>query len=138
MSGGTDQLAARVDAIALKVTGVLAVIRARAPHATVVVVGYLPILPPSIGCWPAVPLAVGDVPYLHGIQRRLGGMLAAEARAAGAVSVDPSGITGHDSCQLPWRRWVEPTIPAAPTTPFHPNATGQRNLANLVVAALGR
>jgi lysophospholipase L1-like esterase len=137
-SGGTDQLVTRVAAIAPKVAGVLAGIKQRAPRATVVVVAYLAILPPSTGCWPAVPLAVGDVAYLHGIQRQLGAMLAAQARAAGAISVDPGGITGHDSCQTPWHRWVEPTIPAAPTTPFHPNVNGQRNLANLVVAALGQ
>jgi lysophospholipase L1-like esterase len=137
-AGGTDQLAVRVDAVAPKVAAVLAGIRARAPRATVVVVGYLPLLPPAVGCWPSVPLAVGDVPYLYGIQRRLDGMLAAAAKAVGALAVDPSGITGHDACQLPWNRWVEPTIPAAPTTPFHPNAMGQRGVANLVVGALGR
>lgn len=136
-SGGTDQLAARVDAVAPKVAAVLAGIRQRSPNATIVVVGYLPVLPPTIGCWPSVPLAVGDVAYLHGSQRRLDGMLAARAAAVSARSVDPSGITGHDACRLPWHRWVEPTLPAAPTTPFHPNATGQRGLANLVVAALG-
>src|SRR5256885_4182248 len=38
---------------------------------------------------------------------------------------------------LPWRRWAEPTVPATLTAPFHPNVTGQRNLAELVVDTLG-
>jgi hypothetical protein len=84
-----------------------------------------------------VPVAAGDVPYLHGVWTTLDGMLAEQAVAAGAIAVDPSGITGHDACQLPWRRWVEPTVPAMLTAPFHPNVTGQRNLAELVVDTLG-
>ncbi|MBC6445622.1 hypothetical protein [Actinokineospora xionganensis] len=44
---------------------------------------------------------------------------------------------GHDVCQLPWNRWVEPVLPAAPTTPFHPNQSGQRGVADLVLTILG-
>jgi lysophospholipase L1-like esterase len=132
-----DKLAAKIAELRPKIGAVLDGIRQRAPRAKIVVVGYLPLLPPTTGCFPVTPLAAGDIAYLYGMQRQLNAMLAGEASVRGAVAVDPSGIAGHDVCQLPWNRWVEPILPASPTTPFHPNVAGQRGLAERVVAALG-
>ena len=106
--GGTDQLAARIDALAPTIASVIQQIHARSPHATVVVVGYLPVLPAAIGCWPSMPVAIGDVPWLHGIEQKLNDMLSQEAAANGALSVNPNGVTGRDACRPPWTRWVEP------------------------------
>jgi lysophospholipase L1-like esterase len=136
-SGGTDQLVARIDALAPRIAGVLQGIHQRSPHATVVLVGYLPVLPPAWGCWPSVPVAIGDVPWLHGIERKLNDMLAREAAANGALNVDPNRVSGRDACQWPWNRWVEPLVPAAPTLPIHPNATGQRAVAAMIETRLG-
>ena len=100
-------------------------------------VGYLPVLPAAWGCWPSVPVAVGDVPWLHGIEQRLNDMLAGRAAADGALSVNPNGVTGRDACQLPWTRWVEPVIPAQPAAPVHPNPAGQRAVAAMIAGRLG-
>ncbi|MGK5532007.1 SGNH/GDSL hydrolase family protein [Streptomyces sp. URMC 129] len=136
-SGGTDQLADRVAATAPKIDAVLADIRARAPHARIVVVGYLRILPPALGCWPFVPISVGDVPYLDGVQRRLNTMIGDRATAAGATFVNPGETTGHDACQLlPWRRWVEGPVPVLDAAPMHPTAAGQAHVAGLVAGAV--
>ncbi|HEX5118561.1 MAG TPA: SGNH/GDSL hydrolase family protein [Pseudonocardiaceae bacterium] len=136
ISGGTDQLAARIDAAAPKVAQVLAGIRQRAPEATVVVVGYLRILPPSVGCWPVVPVSVGDVPYLDGVEHDLNAMLDAQAAAAHDIFVNPGNTTGHDVCQPESRKWVEGIVPTAPAFPVHPNAAGMTEVANLVTAAV--
>ncbi|HEY1571884.1 MAG TPA: SGNH/GDSL hydrolase family protein [Pseudonocardiaceae bacterium] len=135
-AGGTDQLAARIDAAAPKVAQVLAGIRQRAPHASVVVVGYLRILPPSLGCWPVVPVSVGDVPYLDGVEHELNAMLGAQAAAANDIFVNPGNATGHDVCQPESRKWVEGIVPTSPAFPVHPNAAGMTEVANLVAAAL--
>jgi lysophospholipase L1-like esterase len=131
-----SQLADRITAVAPKVTQVLAGIRQRAPHATVVVVGYLRILPPSVGCWPVVPIAVGDVPYLDGVEHDLNAMLGRRAAAAGDIFVNPGNTTGHDVCQPESRKWVEGIVPTAPAFPVHPNAAGMTEVAGLVAAAL--
>jgi len=136
-TGGTDQLAARIDTLAPRIDAVLRGIHQRSPHATVVLVGYLPVLPATLGCFPSLPIAIGDVPWLHGIQQKLNDMLAREAAAHGALSVNPNNVTGHDACQWPWNRWVEPVLPAAPTGPVHPNAAGQRAVAAMVKSRLG-
>jgi lysophospholipase L1-like esterase len=136
-AGGTDQLAAMIDAAAPKVAAVLTGIRQRAPHARIVVVGYLRIMPPSGGCWPVVPISVGDVPYLDGVEHELNAMLGNQAAAAGDTFVNPGLTTGHDVCQPEGTKWVEGIVPTAPAFPVHPNAAGMTEVASLLGTALG-
>ncbi|SDD60778.1 SGNH/GDSL hydrolase family protein [Actinokineospora iranica] len=127
----------RIAQLAPKITAVVDGIAQRSPNATIVVVGYLRILPPTTGCWPVVPFAVGDVPYFDGIERVLNETIGASAEAAGAVFVNPGLTTGHDVCQLlPWNKWVEGLLPTSLSVPVHPNAAGQRHVGGLVAAAL--
>ncbi len=137
-AGGTDQLQARINAAAPKVTAVLQAVRAAAPGARVVVIGYPAILPDSgYGCWPVVPIAYQDVPYLRAVEKSLNAMLASTAAANNATYADvytPS--IGHDACQSSGTRWVEGLIPQNSAAPFHPNATGEQGMANAVLARL--
>ena len=128
-----DQLALNVKETAPKVAAVLNGIHQRAPHAKVVLVGYLRILPPSAGCWPVVPIASGDVPYLDGVEQQLNAMLAAQAAANNATFVNPYSISfGHDVCQPIGRKWVEGIVPTTLAAPIHPNAAGMAAVTNLV------
>jgi lysophospholipase L1-like esterase len=130
-AGGGDFYAQRIAETAPKVAQVLAGIRARSPHATVLLVGYLRILPPSVGCYPVFPIARGDVPYLDGLEQRFNTMLADQAFSHGAAFVDSyGGSTGHDACKLlPGQKWVEGTVPTSPAAPVHPNAIGMQQVA---------
>jgi len=138
-AGGTDQLAQMIMTLAPKVAAVLADIHQRAPRARVLVVGYPDILPSTgTGCWPAVPIARGDVPYLRGVELELNAMLAAQAEAGNATYVDTYGDSiGHDFCQPTGVKWVEGLVPTAPAAPVHPNALGEQAMARQVLAALG-
>lgn len=128
-------LADRVAVARPKIATVLQTIHARAPHALVVVVGYLRVLPSTTGCWPSVPAAAGDVPYLDGVERTLNRMLAEEARRGGALFVDDyRGGTGHDMCSA--HRWVEPILISHAAMPVHPNALGMRVVAGRILATL--
>lgn len=139
-AGGTDQLVAAINATAPRVAAVLQGIHARAPHARVLLVGYPDILPNTGGgCWPMVPFAFGDVPYLRGIELYVNQVLAAVAAANGATFVDTYTATiGHDACQASGVKDVEGLIPTSPAYPFHPNQRGQQVMADEVLAALGR
>lgn len=131
-AGGSDLYAERIIDAAPKVAGVLRGIHDRAPKASVLLVGYLRILPPTRGCWPLVPIAAGDVAYLDGIQQQLTKMLATQAHDNGAVFVDAyTPSLGHDTCQPPAVKWVEGIIPTSPAFPVHPNARGMRAVADL-------
>ena len=138
-SGGTDRLRAKINAAAPKVAADLQGIHADAPDARVLLVGYPVILPNSgDGCWPAVPIAFGDVPYLRGVEKALNSMLASVAGANNATFVDTyTASIGHDVCQAPGTKWVEGLIPTSPAVPFHPNMLGEQEMARQVLAALG-
>ncbi|GAA3016516.1 SGNH/GDSL hydrolase family protein [Actinokineospora globicatena] len=131
-AGGRDELLDRVARVGGLVDRVLAEIHQRSPRATVIVVGYLRILPPTKGCWPQVPFAAGDTAYFDRAEKALNTALGERARAAGARFVNPYpySIT-HDACQPAHRRWVEPLRPAAPAVPMHPNEAGMTSVAGL-------
>ena len=133
-----DELGARIDATAPKVAAVLAGIRERAPAARILVVGYPVILPADgPGCWPLMPIAVGDVAWLRTVQGRLNSMLAAQAAAADATFVDTyASSVGHDVCRIPGEKWVEGVVPTAPASPVHPNALGMANSAAQVLQSV--
>jgi GDSL-like Lipase/Acylhydrolase family len=97
----------------------------------------MPILPETgSGCWPQVPLAWADVPYLRATQKRLNTMLAQQAAANGAVYVDAyTAAIGKDACKSSGTRWIEPLIPGNTAAPFHPNARGMAGITPAVVAA---
>ena len=137
-AGGTDIYAQRIVDAAPKVAGVLEGIRQRSPRATVLLVGYLRMLPPAVGCYPVVPIARGDVVYLDGVlQQQLTAMLADQASNHGAVFIDSyAGSLGHDACQLPGAKWVEGIVLTSPAAPVHPNALGMQAVANLALRTL--
>jgi GDSL-like Lipase/Acylhydrolase family len=139
ISGGTDRLKAAINATAPKVGADLQGIHARAPNARVLLVGYPVILPNSgSGCWPVVPIAYGDVPYLRGVEQALNAMLATEAATNGATYVNTyTASIGHDVCQAPGVKWVEGLVPTSPAAPFHPNALGERGMAAQVLKTVG-
>ncbi|MFG3009999.1 SGNH/GDSL hydrolase family protein [Streptomyces cinerochromogenes] len=135
---GHDELTLAVARTAPKVDRVLRAVRARAPHARVVVVGYPDLLPDDgSGCSPQVPFAQGDFPYLRDTEKRLNLMLRLVAAVNRAEYVDTYGPTvGHDMCKAPADRWIEPLQPASPAAPAHPNAKGEEVMARAVLARL--
>ncbi|MFJ6695289.1 SGNH/GDSL hydrolase family protein [Streptomyces sp. NPDC091272] len=139
-SGGTDVLARRIAAAAPKVHKVIKAVHQRAPQAKVYVLGYPAITPDTgTGCWPSLPTAAGDVAYNRATAKRLNAMLRVVATLTRATYVDtykPS--IGHDACQPPANRWVEPLVPASPSAPFHPNATGEKAMADALLKQLAR
>jgi lysophospholipase L1-like esterase len=135
--GGQDEISARIAATAPKVAGVLQGIKARSPRARTMLVNYSAIFPhEGPGCYPQMPVAEGDVPWLREKQEELNGMLAQQAAAGGAAVVDVyEASRGHSACALPGLRWVEPYVPASPAAPLHPNLLGMIEMARLVRAA---
>ena len=112
-------------------------IRARAPRATVLIAGYPWLAPQRRSCRPALALADGDIGYVRRMQARLNAAIASAARAAGAVFVDMAGqSTGHDPCRPAGTRWIEPMVGSDAPIVMHPNADGQRALADAVAATL--
>jgi lysophospholipase L1-like esterase len=135
---GRDEISDRIRATTPLVDAVLDGIRARSPKARVLVVNYAAILPDEgPGCWPQMPITDGDVPYLRAKQKELNEMLAVQAAANGAELVDwYTASIGHDACQAPVIRWVEPAVPVNAAAPLHPNLGGMIGASELLTAAL--
>ncbi len=136
--GGDDEISDRIAETGPKVDDVLDGIHDRSPDARVFVVNYLSFLPETgSGCWPHVPFADADVPYLRTKEHELNGMLAAQAAKNDATLVDvfAAGI-GHDACQPAGVRWLEPLLGASGAPPGHSNQLGMECTAIVVTAAI--
>jgi lysophospholipase L1-like esterase len=139
VSNGQDEVSRRIAEAAPKVAAVIQGVHARSPGARVLVLNYPAIFPDTGGgCWPQMPVSDADVPWLRDKEKELNQMLADQAAANDATLVDwYRASIGHDACQLPVIRWVEPAVPASPAAPVHPNLFGMDAAAQLVVAAAG-
>jgi lysophospholipase L1-like esterase len=116
----------------------LQAVRDRAPNARVAILGYPWIVPPARGCFPVLPIARGDVPYLYSLQTTLNDAVRRAAEATGATYVDLGpASTGHDACQPLGTRWVEPVVTTTNPVIVHPNALGERQMAAVARAQLG-
>jgi hypothetical protein len=113
-------------------------VRTKAPTATVAILGYPWIMPASGGCFTKMPIAQGDVPYVRGIEATLNDAVRRAAAATGSTYVNFSAASnGHDACQPPGVRWIEPVLQGTNPVIVHPNALGESEMAAQTMAVLG-
>ncbi|MEV6056359.1 SGNH/GDSL hydrolase family protein [Streptomyces sp. NPDC052107] len=118
----------------------LRAVRAKAPDARVAVLGYPWITPAEAdpSCFAAMPIASGDVPYLHALQAHLNAVVQRAAAESGATYVDFSQVSeDHDACQAVGTRWIEPLLFGQNIVPVHPNALGEQRMAERTMSVLG-
>jgi hypothetical protein len=84
-----------------------------------------------------MPIATGDVPYVHHIQWVLNDAIhrAAAASATTYVNLNKAS-SGHDACMPIGVRWVEPAVGGTNPVIVHPNALGERKMAANTMAVL--
>ncbi|AYF74562.1 SGNH/GDSL hydrolase family protein [Nocardia yunnanensis] len=143
--GGTeDAMSASIRAAEPKVTAAIAGVRARAPHARLLLVDYMAGVSPGTGCFPQIPISADDANWLGHKLLELDAMLARVATTTGVQLVDTyTGSIGHDACRPDGIRWVEGLIPhpnphSNIPLPFHPNQLGADHQARQILRALGR
>lgn len=105
-------------------------IKRRSPKARVVVVGYPNPFPADGGsCGSSVPVAKGDVAWLHQTTNRLNIMLELAAFTKQAEYVDTSSVfKGRDMCSPADRRLINPLLPQTSGS-AHPDAVGHLMMA---------
>ncbi len=128
-------LDATLNRISHRVAAGLRAVRAKAPKATVLLVGYLRLVPDSGTCR-QLPLATGDYPQGRRFSQGLNEALARAAKATGTTYVDMYALSrGHDICsQHPWVNGAMTNRQKA--LAYHPFASGMRADAAAVLAAL--
>ncbi|MEU2714299.1 SGNH/GDSL hydrolase family protein [Streptomyces sp. NPDC007205] len=115
-------------------------VRAKAPGARIAVLGYPWITPAKAdpSCFAQLPVASGDVPYLHALQAHLNTVVQRAAEETGATYVDFAQVSeGHDACQAVGTRWIEPLLFGQNIVPVHPNALGEQRMAERTMSVLG-
>ena len=139
-----EQFSEDIAASGVMVKQALVNIRAEAPNAQIVVVGYPNLFPTTaagrLTCAAAgVPFTPEDIEFLDGVERQLNAMLQTAATETSNTYLDTyTPSIGHDMCALPGVRWIEPTIPLSPAAPVHPNAAGQAAVAKILAAVVTR
>jgi lysophospholipase L1-like esterase len=112
-------------------------VHAAAPHARVAIIGYPLIMPPTGGCYPQMPIASGDVPYVYNIQLTLNAAIAKAAAATDTIYVNMNAVSaGHDACKPIGTRWIEPVLFGTNPVIVHPNALGEAQMAAQTEAVL--
>ncbi len=124
-----------LDAVAAALVEVGRTVRQRSPHATVLFVDYLTLLPPTGGSAP--PLRDQDVALGRHVAGELERLTAEAAATTGCGLVRAGAVSRehHAWSADPWTTrfgWPVPRRPA----PLHPNAAGMRAVADLVLDAL--
>ena len=113
---------------------VVTAIRARAPHARVLLVSYFTVLPATGGC-AYVPLSADHMAFERSLAATLAQDTATAARATGATLVDLAGASEqHDACSA--QPWVNSFYPTSGDWPYHPTPAGMAGAARLIEQTL--
>jgi hypothetical protein len=109
-----------------------------APRSKVFVVGYPEITPKKGACFNSIPWREKDLAWFRSkFEKVADKIMKRSAKALHAVYVDtfkPS--EGHNACQSPEARWVEPLADPLNGVPVHPNAAGEEHDAFAVERAM--
>lgn len=136
---GGNRLLAAVERTGARLVRAVAQVRARAPRATVLVVGYPRVAPRRGTCPSVLPFADGDYRFADLVERRLNAALRAAARGGGALFVDTYAASrGHDACAGA-RAWLNgQRTDVGRALAYHPLRAYMDAVARLVTARLAR
>ncbi len=140
--GGVDQLARNIKQAEPKVVRALRQIHRISPHARILVVDYMRVVPDH-ACYPLVPATDKDMRYISAKFDQLNAMLKRAARKGGAELVSTARLTrGHHLCTGMKERYAETlglsVNDLAIGVPAHPNAAGARAQAASVLHYLAQ
>jgi lysophospholipase L1-like esterase len=131
---GAD-LTSVADRVGDRLRDLLGEVQERAPHADVLLVGY-PQLVPASGTCPQLPLAAGDYAYVRDQFDHLDDVMRQAAADAGVTFVDVhTASAGHEICAGD-DAWVNGAPATDAAAAYHPFASGERAIADLVLTAL--
>ncbi|EIE98274.1 SGNH/GDSL hydrolase family protein [Saccharomonospora glauca] len=131
---GVDTLKAAIAETQQDVEAVLDGVRQRSPEATILLIGYPRIAPPSGTCPDILPFADGDYVWLNDIEETLNAALATAAANNGTttfIDTYPASL-GHDACAD--HAWIQGQhINLIGAANYHPNRWGMEGVAEVIL-----
>ncbi len=122
---GGDQLSARIDTQVPAWTAMIDALKAKAPNARIILVGYGTYMRPG-GCFPEQPILPQDGAYLQSKVDEIDDRRRQLAADKKIEYFDTRPLTvGHDVCSAPADRYIEGYTVLHPALPLHPNASGE-------------
>lgn len=113
-------------------------VRAKAPHARIIWVGYGVLIRPG-GCFPGQPVLPHDSDYLQSKVNELDDQERELAAAKHIEYFDARPMTlNHDMCASPADRYVEGYITKPPAVRLHPTASGSAAVGNALADLISR
>jgi len=138
VSGGVDSISAAITAHVPVWAAMLDAVRATAPRARIVLVGYPAYIRPG-GCFPEQPVLPQDADYFEAKVNELDDRQEQVAADKGIDYFDTRPLSvGHDMCAPPADRYVEGFVPVNPAEPLHPNAMGATAVGDALADWLAR
>lgn len=118
-----------------KIGAVISAVHERAPHARVLIVDYLTVLPRTGPACDGVPLTPAQLAFEREVADGLATQTRRAARVERAVLIRASAASvTHDACTtVPWMERYTTTDGRAP---YHPNAAGMAAVADLIARKL--
>lgn len=131
---GDDAVDTRLVEMEQRLVAVIEAVRAKAPDAQVLVIGYPQMFPAAGGC-PDLPVPAADVAFARRLNVGVNAALSSAATTTGADFVDVFAETeGHDICGDD--PWIAGAVAREKGLAYHPYAEEQELVARLVVEAL--
>jgi lysophospholipase L1-like esterase len=136
--GDVDLVSAAINGHVRGWTMLIDEIRARAPNARIVLVGYETLVRPG-GCFPGQPVLPNDSDYLQARIDELDDRQGQLTTDKGIEYFDTRPMSqGHDICAPPSDRYVEGYGVKDPAVPLHPTAFGATEVGNALAGYIGR
>ena len=128
--GDVDRISGLIDAQVPVWATMIDEVRARAPRARLIIVGYGLLMRPG-GCYPDQPVLPHDANYLQSKINELGDRQRQLAADKGIEYFDTRQLTqGHDMCAPAAERYVEGYVTTRRAVPLHPTALGAVAVGN--------
>lgn len=138
VANGVDSISAAIKAQIPVWGAMIDDVRAKAPAARIVLVGYLSYIRPG-GCFPEQPVLPKDADYFESKVNELDDRQKELAIDKGIDYFDTRPLSvGHDICAAPDKRYIEGYAVVNPAAPLHPNAMGAAAVGNALADWLAR
>lgn len=121
-----------------RLDGIYRRIHEKAPDATIITTGYMPIASIHDECEATAGLPSGSLNWAAGLTVTMNAMVRDAAARNGALYVMPANADFHSVCAPANERWTDPTGKETNSFPAHPTPAGQKAMAEAIAEVLSK